>query len=225
MKQSGFLDSILKKIQQLRNVSSGEADLSDEKLIAMYVNDNDDSAFEILTGRYMERIYSLAYRINRDHYRSEDVVQEVYMTLIKKLHTFRGDSKFSSWLYRVTSNASFMLLRSERKYEHDLSLDDYVPYDSNGTLMGKIHNKDWSSRPDIAVHIKEALRILEKAVDELPEVDRVVFHLRDVEGLTNEEVAEILEISVPAVKSRIHRSRLYMRDKVSDYFYEWKRAE
>ncbi len=144
-------------------------------------------------------------------------------TLIKKLHTYRGESKFSSWLYRVTANASYMMLRSEKKYEYDLSLEDYVPYDNKGTLMGRMHHKDWSSRPDIVIYVKEALKILEKAVDELPEVYRVVFYLRDIEGLTNEEVAEVLDISVPATKSRIHRSRLYIRDKVSDYFYEWKK--
>jgi RNA polymerase sigma-70 factor (ECF subfamily) len=64
---------------------------------------------------------------------------------------------------------------------------------------------------------------LEKAIDELPEVYRVVFYLRDIEGLSNEEVSQVLEISVPAAKSRIHRARLYIRDKVSDYFYEWKK--
>ena len=223
MKETGLLEKILDKLQKAGNKSSGQDELSDKQLIDKYVYDSDDKAFEQLVGRYTEKIYNLAYRITRDHYKSEDVLQEVYMTLIKKLHTFRGDSKFSSWLYRVTANASYMLLRSEKKYEYDLSLEDYVPYDNKGTLMGRIHHKDWSSRPDIVIYIKEALEILEKAVDELPEVYRVAFYLRDIEGLSNEEVSQVLEISVPAVKSRIHRARLYIRDKVSDYFYEWKK--
>lgn len=223
MKETGLIDKILVKLQEIGNKDGGQGELTDQQLIDRFVNNNDEEAFELIVSRYMEKIYNLAYRITRDHYKSEDVLQEVYMTLIKKLHTFRGDSKFSSWLYRVTANASFMLLRSEKKYEHDLSLEDYVPYDNKGTLMGRIHHKDWSIRPDIVIYVKEALEILEKAVDELPEVYRVVFYLRDIEGLTNEEVSQVLEISVPAVKSRIHRSRLYIRDKVSDYFYEWKK--
>jgi len=223
MKETGYLEKILDTLHKVSNNSDSQDELSDNELIDKFVNDNDDQAFELIVSRYMEKIYNLAYRITRDHYKSEDVLQEVYITLIKKLHTFRGESKFSSWLYRVTANASYMLLRAEKKYEHDLSLEDYVPYDGKGTLMGRIHHKDWSSRPDIVIYIKEALEILEKAVDELPEVYRVVFYLRDIEGLSNEEVSQVLEISVPAAKSRIHRARLYIRDKVSDYFYEWKK--
>ncbi|TDJ03559.1 MAG: sigma-70 family RNA polymerase sigma factor [Deltaproteobacteria bacterium] len=223
MKETGLLNKILDKLQNVNKNNHNPDELSDQQLINKFVNDNDDQAFELIVSRYMEKIYNLAYRITRDHYQSEDVLQEVYITLIKKLHTFRGESKFSSWLYRITANASYMLLRAEKKYEHDLSLEDYVPYDSKGTLMGRIHHKDWSSRPDIVIYIKEALEILEKAVDELPEAYRVVFYLRDIEGLSNEEVSQVLEISVPAAKSRIHRSRLYIRDKVSDYFYEWKK--
>ncbi len=223
MKETGLLNKILDKLQNVNKNNHNPDELSDQELINKFVNDNDDQAFELIVSRYMEKIYNLAYRITRDHYQSEDVLQEVYITLIKKLHTFRGESKFSSWLYRITANASYMLLRAEKKYEHDLSLEDYVPYDSKGTLMGRIHHKDWSSRPDIVIYIKEALEILEKAVDELPEAYRVVFYLRDIEGLSNEEVSQVLEISVPAAKSRIHRARLYIRDKVSDYFYEWKK--
>lgn len=223
MKETGLLNKILDKLQNVNKNNHNPDELSDQQLINKFVNDNDDQAFELIVSRYMEKIYNLAYRITRDHYKSEDVLQEVYITLIKKLHTFRGESKFSSWLYRITANASYMLLRAEKKYEHDLSLEDYVPYDSKGTLMGRIHHKDWSSRPDIVIYIKEALEILEKAVDELPEAYRVVFYLRDIEGLSNEEVSQVLEISVPAAKSRIHRARLYIRDKVSDYFYEWKK--
>ena len=223
MKETGLLNKILDKLQNVNKNNHNPDELSDNELIDKFVNNNDDKAFELIVSRYMEKIYNLAYRITRDHYQSEDVLQEVYITLIKKLHTFRGESKFSSWLYRITANASYMLLRAEKKYEHDLSLEDYVPYDSKGTLMGRIHHKDWSSRPDIVIYIKEALEILEKAVDELPEAYRVVFYLRDIDGLSNEEVSQVLEISVPAAKSRIHRARLYIRDKVSDYFYEWKK--
>jgi len=104
-----------------------------------------------------------------------------------------------------------------------VSLEDYVPYDENGTLMGRIKAKDWSDKPDKALLSEEAMEIIEKAVNELPEPYRVVFHLRDVEGFSNQEVSEVLGLSVPALKSRLHRARLYLRDKLSDYFYEWSK--
>lgn len=218
-----LIDKLLKNIHDA--FSSGSSSGTDEELIEKFVKYRDEKAFEILLNRYVDKIYGLAYRITRDHHKSEEVLQEVQLTLIKKLDTFRGDSKFSSWLYRVTANECFMLIRSERKHISDLSLDDYVPYDEKGTLMGRIHHKDWSSRPDVVMYVKQALEILDNAVNELPEKYRVVFHLRDIEGLSNEEVSEILDISVPAVKSRVHRARLYLRDEVSDKFFEWKKAE
>jgi RNA polymerase sigma-70 factor, ECF subfamily len=221
MPGKNILDKILKNIQN--SFTSSSQDKTDNELIEKFVKYKDEKSFEILVNRYVDRIYGLAFRITRDHHQSEEVLQEVQLTLIKKIDTFRGESKFSSWLYRVTANASFMIIRAERKYENELSLENYAPYDDKGTLMGKIHYKDWSSRPDIIIYVKEALEILEKAINELPDVYRIVFHLRDIEGFSNEEVSEILDLSIPAVKSRIHRARLYLRDKVSDYFYEWKK--
>ncbi len=82
---------------------------------------------------------------------------------------------------------------------------------------------DWSSRPDIIIFSKEALEIGEKAINEHPESFRIVFHLRDVQGLSNEEVSKILDLTVAAVKSRLHRARLFLRDKLSDYFNEWRK--
>jgi RNA polymerase sigma-70 factor (ECF subfamily) len=115
-----------------------------------------------------------------------------------------------------------MYLRAERKKnESEMNLPDYVPYDRSGRLNG-IQNKDWSYESDVALLSMERMEIIEKAISELPEYNRVVFLLRDVEGLTNEEVAKVLGISLPAVKSRIRRARLFLRDKLSDYFYEWR---
>jgi RNA polymerase sigma-70 factor (ECF subfamily) len=100
-----------------------------------------------------------------------------------------------------------------------MSLEDYTPYDEKGSLASKIISRDWTSRPDEALFNKEAMEKVEAAVYELSEPYRVVFHLRDIEGLSNEETAEILGLSVPAVKSRLHRARLFLRDRLSDYFY------
>lgn len=199
------------------------SDKSDEELVNLYTKTGNESAFNEIVSRYANKIYGFALRITRNSSDAEEVFQEVFLTLTKKLDTFRGESKFSSWLYRITVNASYMYLRSQKKHESNISLENYYPYDEKGTLMGRVMEKDWSSRPDIIIFSNEALKIIDKSINELPESYRTVFHLRDVEGLSNEEVADILEISIPAVKSRLHRARLFLRDRLSDYFHEWRR--
>jgi RNA polymerase sigma-70 factor (ECF subfamily) len=205
-----------KSISQIPN-------LTDEKLVELYKSENNESAFEELINRYADRIYAIAFRITHDHHSSEEVLQNVFLTLTRKIDTFRSEAKFSSWVYRVTVNASFMHLRTEKKHENDISLENYAPYDENGSLEGRIKSKDWSNRPDIILFSKEAIEIIDNAVSKLPEKYRIVFHLKDIEGLSNEEISEILGISSGAVKSRLHRARLFVRDKISDYFYEWRR--
>ena len=220
MKKAGFLRKLVSAFTGLKEkeaIAPETNRIPDEKLVELFITSNDEKAFEEIVNRYGDKIYGLAFRITRDHHSAEEVLQEVFLTLINKIHTFRGESKFSSWLYRVTANASYMYLRNYKKYENDVSLENYVPYDENGTLMGRIKVKDWSDRPDEALLSKEAMAIIERAINELPEPYRVVFHLRDIEGFSNEEV---LGISVPALKSRLHRARLFLRDKLSDYFYE-----
>lgn len=216
-------------IKRLINTLTGAGDgtgmsrMDDGELVQRYTEERDETAFEEIVSRYADNVFGLALRITRTPEDAEEVFQEVFLTLTKKLATFRGESKFSSWLYRITANASYMHIRAQKKHESDLSLENYSPYDEKGTLMGRIKSKDWSSRPDLVTFSKEAVGIIEKSINELPESYSVVFHLRDVEGLSNEEVSEVLGLSVPAVKSRLHRARLFLRDRLSDYFYEWRK--
>jgi len=191
-------------------------ELSDEELVRSFVEAQDEEAFDELVNRYADKIYRLALRITHNPSDAEDVVQEVFITLVGKLNTFHEESKFSTWLHRVASNASFIHLRSEMKYKNNVALEDYTPYNEDGLLEG-VEAKDWSGRPDEILHGKEVMEIIENAVNELPEPYRIVFHLRDVEGLTNHEVAKILRLSLPNVKSRILRARLFLRHKLSDY--------
>jgi RNA polymerase sigma-70 factor (ECF subfamily) len=168
--------------------------------------------------RYADKIFRLALRITRNPSDAEEVLQEVFLTM-EKLDTFRGESKFSTWLYRVAANASYMHLRAnKKKYENEVSLEDYTSYNGSGALEG-VQLKDWSNIPDEVLLSREGMEIIARAVNELPEQYRIVFHLRDVEGLTNPEVAKVLGLSLTAAKSRIHRARLFLRDKLSDYFF------
>ncbi len=195
-------------------------ELADEELIRLFAKEKNEEAFNEIVERYAERIYRLALRITRNHSDAEEVLQEVFIVLVEKLDTFRKESKFSTWLYRVAANVSYMRLRNERKYHSHVSLDNYVSYDEDGNLKG-VEIKDWSNMPDETIINSEKMEILEKAINELPESYRVVFHLRDVEGLSNKEIAEVLGVSLPAVKSRVHRARLFLRGKLSDYFHEY----
>ena len=222
--EKGFIKRLINTVTRSKSSSvSALSEIEDEELVRMYTDNNDELIFEEILSRHSDKVFGLALRITRTPEEAEEVFQEVFMTLTKKIGTFRGESKFSSWLYRVTANASYMRIRAEKKHDANISLESYAPYDEKGTLMGKIKNKDWSSRPDLSIFSKEALEIIEEAIDELPESNRSVFHLRDIEGLSNEETADILGLSVPAVKSRLHRARLFLRDNLSDYFYEWRR--
>lgn len=197
--------------------------MTDEELVELYLTGRDEHSFEAIFNRYSERIYATAYRITHDHHDAEEILQEVFLTLTKKMDTFRADAKFSSWLYRIAVNASYERLRAERKHGNDISLENYAPYDNHGTLCGKVKSKEWSNNPYLIFYKKETMDIIEKAIDELPEKYRIVFHLSDIEQLTHEEISDILGITVSASKSRLHRARLFVRDKISDYFHEWRK--
>lgn len=194
-------------------------DLPDEELVRMFVEEKDEDAFNEIANRYGEKVFRLALRITRSTHIADEVLQEVFLTLVEKLDSFREESTFSTWLYRVATNASLIQIRKRNKHGKSVSLDDYVPYNEKG-MLSEILLKDWSYSPDEIFAGKEGMEVIERAIDELPEKYRIVFHLRDIVGLSNEQVGDILGLSISAVKSRIHRARLFLRDSLSDYFYE-----
>lgn len=205
------------KSQENNNISG----LTDEKLVQFYLAENNKDFFEEIFYRYSERIYATVFRITRDHHKSEEVFQEVFFILTRKINTFRADSKFSTWIFRIAVNASYGHLRAEKKHDNDISLENYAPYDINGSFGDKLKSKEWSNSPYLVIYKKEAMDLIEKAINELPEKYKIAFHLRDIEQLSLEETSEILDISVGATKSRSHRARLFVRDRISDYFCEW----
>jgi len=195
----------------------------DELLVKFFVDSQHEEAFTELVNRYSDKVYRLTYRITGNPDDAEEVLQEVFIILIEKLHTFRQESRFSTWLYRVAANASYMYLRGgKKKKESQVSFDDYKPYNDHGVLEG-VQDKDWSDIPDYKLLSLEGSQLIEKAIAELPEEYKIVFHMKDVEGMTSKEIAKILNLSLPAVKSRVLRARLFLRDKLSDYYSEWDR--
>ena len=190
--------------------------LPDRNLVQCFVDTRDERAFNEIVDRYADKIYRTALRITRNPSAAEDVLQEVFIILVEKLHTFRSEYKFSTWLYSVTSNASFSHLRSEKKHRNSVSFEDYLSSAENGAGIGSALSSG-APGSDEALSTREWMERIEKAVSELPSTYRAVFHLRDVEGLSNVEVAEALNLTLPNVKSRIHRARLVLRTKLSDY--------
>lgn len=176
--------------------------VSDSELVERILG-GDQESFEEIVSRYEEKAFRLASRYTRNLEDAEEVLQDVFTTVFRKLHTFEGKSSFSSWLFRITVNAGLMKLR-RRSRDPLVQVDD-----PGGHLVSLI---EVENLPDRQLYTRELRHILIKAVSRLPEEYQTVFVLREVDGLTNRETGEVLGISVSAVKSRLHRARLLMRD-------------
>jgi len=176
-------------------------------------------AYDKIAKIYQKKIYGLSFNLTRNQMDAQDVTQEVLLTLFRKINMFQGKSAFSSWVYRITVNASYMRLRSKKK-EPNVSINELMPsFNGAGFQQEKI--QDWSENTESLIFTKETRDVINNAVDLLPEKEKVVFLLRDVEGLSSEKAGEVLDITVPAVKSRLHRARLFLRKKLSVYFEEF----
>ena len=164
-------------------------------------------------------VYNVALKLLGDEQEAEDVMQETFLNAFRSIDRFEGRSKLSTWLYRIAYNASLMRLR-KRKQMTAFSLDQPLPAVDGIDLNEPRHLVDWSQVPDDQLLTAEARWEMERAIADLPETLRSAFVLRDVQGLSGAETAEVLGISVQAVKNRLHRARLRLRDRLSEYFVE-----
>jgi RNA polymerase sigma-70 factor (ECF subfamily) len=187
---------------------------SDQELIGEFQKGNQQS-FEELISRYSNKVFSLASRLTRNAEDAEEVLQDVFVTVHRKIGGFEGKSSFSSWLYRVTVNAAFMKLR-KRKQDQTVPLEELLQQ-AHGVPALKSPENTYVDSLSIR---NEMLEALETAIRKLPDDYRPVFILRDVDGLTSREVSRILDLTVPAVKSRLHRSRLMLRRRLNRFFVE-----
>jgi RNA polymerase sigma-70 factor (ECF subfamily) len=144
------------------------------------------------------------------------VVQDALWTAARKIDTFKGESAFGSWIYRITANAAYQKLRTRQGQRNEVSWDPMSPgFDELGQHAEPL--RDWSARTEEPALQTELRRLLTTAIDDLPGDYKTAFLLHDVEGLSNPEIADALHISLPAVKSRVHRSRLFLRQRLADY--------
>ena len=171
-------------------------------------------AAERLVTRYGERAYRLASRITGHRQDAEEVVQDAFWAVVRKIDSFRGESAFGSWFYRIVANAAYQKLR-RRNRRQELSLDEVLPFfdECDRHVAPEI---DWTPRAGNPAAQTELRMALTAAIDELPAASRTALVLRDVEGRSHEEIAEALGLTVPVVRTRVHRARLLLRKRLGD---------
>jgi RNA polymerase sigma-70 factor (ECF subfamily) len=185
----------------------------DEPLLVAAAKAGEISAFETLVGRYEHKIFRLTQNITQNREDAEDAMQEAFLKAYEHLNEFQGNSRFYTWLVRIAVNQALMKLRKRRP--NQVSLDEEV---DTGEDMVPREVEDWGPSPEERYEQTELGQILSTVVGELDPGFRIVFQLRDIEELSTEETAEALGLSVPAVKSRLLRARLKLRQKLNRYF-------
>ena len=185
----------------------------DEPVLVAAAQAGDITAFETLVGRYERKILRLAQNITQNREDAEDVMQEAFLKAYEHLSGFQGNSRFYTWLVRIAVNQALMKLRKRRP--NVVSIDEEV---NTGEDLIPREIEDWGPSPEDRYKQTELSDILSEVIGDLDPSFRIVFQLRDIEELSTEETAEALGLSVPAVKSRLLRARLKLRQKLNKYF-------
>jgi RNA polymerase sigma-70 factor, ECF subfamily len=190
------------------------AETNDDLKLVQASKNGDVTAFEQLVKRYDRKLFRIAQSVTHNREDSQDAVQETFLKAYQHLAEFRGDSQFSTWLIRITLNQSLMKLRKQRTTK-EVSLDEGFQAEENRFPIEVI---DWSPNPEQLYSVSQLRNILIKTIEELRPILRAVFVLQDLEGLSTEQTAEVLNLSQPAVKSRLWRARLQLRERLNKYF-------
>src|SRR5260370_11691895 len=190
--------------------TQGTEEVHPDVLLVNRAREGDVQAFEKLVKQYDRQVFRIAQHITQNREDAEDVVQDAFLKAYEKLDQFQGNSKFYTWLVRIAVNETLMRLRKRRTGKM-VSIDEDVVTD-DGSVPRDL--ADWAPDPEQNYTQSDLHKILEKTLKGLPPGFRVVFALRDVEGLSTEETAETLGLSIPAVKSRLLRARLQLRERL-----------
>jgi len=187
-------------------------DTPDEALVRL-AQDDDSRAFDELARRYQDRVYRLSYKILRHEDDAAESLQDAFLSAYRGIKKFKVESTFSTWLYRIATNAALMKYRKRRDGHVSLEQSQSGSDDTEALQL-----PDWTTQPLNELLDAETREVMEEGIAKLPEELRTVFVLRDVEELSNAEAAEILELTIAAVKSRLHRARILLRDRLNRYF-------
>jgi RNA polymerase sigma-70 factor (ECF subfamily) len=186
-----------------------------ERLLLRKLRERDEKAFREVVETYQDKVYNLTYRMLGNREEAEDLAQEVFITVFKSIDTFRGDSKLSTWLYRVTANHCKNRIKYlARRHDRDrVDFNEQVDRTATGVMAGPRSVR----RPDQQLEEMELERIMQTAIAELDESHRLLIVLRDIEELSYEEICQICDLPDGTVKSRLHRARMALRDKMKKY--------
>lgn len=199
---------------------SKEHSLDEHSLIAK-AKGGDERAFTALVNRYEDLVYSFSLKICRDQEKAEETLQDTFVNVFRKLRQFDGRSKFTTWLYRIVTNNCLMKQRRRKAEEVTISIDEPPGFhEGDDSAVGRDLVQSipsWADSPLNRMMTRELRELLDEAIEKLPMDYRVVFVLRDIEGKSAEETARILKLSVPAVKSRLRRARVFLREQLNEY--------
>lgn len=194
--------------------------MTDDTTLVTRLRAGDQSAVADLAARYRSKILQLAFRYTKNHEDAEEVAQDVLLKVYTKIDDFRGDSALSSWIYRITFNTAMSRLRARkasRTVEIDRRGDDRASRDGDHRPQPRLDVADWSSLADDRMMRAQLRRKLAAVLGELPPIYRVPVLLRDVRGLTTEEASAVLRVKDQTLKSRLHRGRLILRERLAEF--------
>lgn len=194
--------------------STGEdraAQRADEQAIIQRCKDGDVSAFDELFQRFEKRVFNCALRIAGNYNDASDVAQEAFVRAFNSIQTFRGDANFTTWIYRIVTNV-YLDERKKSKSHRQISLDEYIELDESSVSRQIV---DDSPKPDEIVEKKERARVIQEAINSLPDYQRIILTLYSFQHRSYEEISEILHLPIGTVKSRLNRARIALGEKLS----------
>jgi RNA polymerase sigma-70 factor (ECF subfamily) len=187
----------------------------EEKILIEQAQQGDRKSLAKLVKNYEQTVYNFAFKVCRNKDKAEHAMQETFMSMVKSLKQFSGKSKLSTWLYTIVSNHCMMQARSNKnKFTESLDNED--------VHLNETEFAEWKVTPDQVTENNELKNILDEAIQKLPSDYKIVFLLRDVEGLSTEETGKIVDLSIPAVKSRLHRARAFLRNELNEVLRDGK---
>ncbi len=198
------------KTPKARTNEKKEAERASERALIQRCKDGDPGAFDELVSRYEKRVFNFAYRITGNYHDAWDVAQEAFLRVFHSIHTFRGDAVFTTWIYRIITNV-YLDERKKSKSHRQTSLDEYIDLEENSVSR---QIEDDGPAPDEIVENRERDRVVQEAINSLPEYQRMIVTLYHMQHRSYEEIAEILQLPIGTVKSRLNRARQALQEKL-----------
>jgi len=191
-----------------RTSADRESERADERALLLRCKNGDIGAFDELYGRYEKRVFNCAYHISGNYHDASDITQEAFIRVYNSIQTFRGDANFLTWIYRIVTNV-YLDERKKSKAHKQTSLDEFIELDENSVTRQIV---DEHPLPAEVVESKEKAEVVRAAINSLPDYQRAIVTLYHVEDMSYDEIADILQLPIGTVKSRLNRARLALAD-------------